>query len=69
MNKVILAIALTVLMIGVLEAQVTKTDVRVKTLSEQRVIALNGKLRDAVAGGESRAIIPIDLPPGTIEWE
>ena len=68
MNRVILAIALTVLMIGVLEAQVTKTDVRVKTLSEQRVIALNGKLRDAVAGGESRAIIPIDLPPGTIEW-
>lgn len=52
----------------VTNAQLTQLDVRTKTISEERVLVLNSKLRGAVAGGQSRLAIPLDVPNGTLEW-
>ncbi len=68
MNGLVRTILLFLFSITSLYAQITDIEVRTNVVSEERVVVLNGKLRDAVAGGQSRIAIPIDLPNGTIEW-
>lgn len=68
MNGLLQTAFLFLLLSTVTHAQITDVEVRTKVISEESVIVLNGKLRDAVAGGQSRVAIPLDVPHGTIEW-
>ncbi len=49
-------------------AQFTETNYTTHDLVEERVLNLNGKLRESLATGQSKVIIPVDLPKGTVEW-
>ena len=68
MKKITLSLTLLILAISVSTAQITVIELNARSLCEERKIALNGKFRDVVAGGQSRIAIPVDLPSGTIEW-
>jgi len=53
--------------VAILNGQIPKTELKSKTIIEQRVIELNGGAR-ASFGGKSRTYIKIDLPANTKEW-
>lgn len=63
MKKLFLLLLVPIISFG----QYTKTVKQTKVLVEKRDIHLNGGLR-ASTGGDSREVVPIDLPKNTVEW-
>lgn len=65
--KIKLSLIFFLLLFYTIDAQTIKVNQIVKTIIQERTIALNGGA-NASLGGQSRTVIPILLPKNTISW-